>query len=104
MLPGMPCSQERGVFHGRADLFSGSGPMHPAVRPKARPAKRIAKKERMALASERIKSAALVPDDDEVAGLDFLLFPTREDVGDAVILFDIENAEFADELFASAHE
>ena len=39
-----------------------------------------------------------------VARLYFLLFPTREDVGDAVILFDIENAEFADELFASAHE
>ena len=50
------------------------------------------------------KSAGLVPDDAEVASLDFLLFPTREDVGDAVILFDIENAEFADELFASAHE
>ena len=50
------------------------------------------------------KSAGLVPDDDEVARLDFLLFPTREDVGDAVILFDIENAEFADEFFAPAYE
>lgn len=51
----MPCSQGRGVFQGRADLFSGSGPMHPEVRPNARLAKRIAKKERMALANERIK-------------------------------------------------
>jgi|GEM_PF-6865960 len=51
----MPCSQGRGVFHGRADLFSGSGPMHPEVIPNARLAKIIAKKERMALANERIK-------------------------------------------------
>ena len=50
------------------------------------------------------KSAGLVPDDDEVARLDFLLFPTWEDIGDAVVLFDIKNAEFADEFFAPAHE
>ena len=43
------------MFHGRADLFSGSGPMHPEVSPNARLAKIIAKKERMALANERIK-------------------------------------------------
>ena len=100
----MPCSHGRGVFHGRADLFSGSGPIQPAVSPKARLAKRIAKNERMALAKERMKSAVLVSDDDDVAGLDFILFPVREDVGDAVIHFDVENAEFADELFAPAYE
>ena len=101
----MPCSHGRGVFHGREDLFSGSGPMQPAVSPKAKLAKIIAKKERMALAKDRIKSAVSVPDNDDVALLDFFtLFPVREDVGDAMILFDVEDAEFADELFAPAHE
>ena len=42
------------MFQGRADLFSVAGPMHPAVKPKARPAKRIAKKERMILVNECI--------------------------------------------------